>query len=273
MKEDKKKPEPMSPAEYFAHIKNKKHEQTEEYLNDCYAAIERLAARFKVTGQKKAIAKLQFLEECLDLEMPVVKAGYCHYVNRWDIEDYIENLSDPCVFIKEIENYEREFPDEVIDEIIKAKEVFGDNLYVLFTDYTKKEARKVAKERREKDPILFGALKKNVSDFGSPVILDRLYYICDWVDEHCDLTLDKLVGYYADKKKESPVRNVLRGDVPDAISDMMNRLTTTDTGEFVDPQRVSKDMLSLNSYEINSLNSVVKDIDLEESILNEVDDE
>ena len=39
---------------------------------------------------------------------------------------------------------------------------------------------------REKDPILFGAI------MDGDVCFDRLYFICDWTDEFCDLTLDQL---------------------------------------------------------------------------------
>ena len=37
---------------------------------------------------------------------------------------------------------------------------------------------------KEKDPILFGTL-----DYEP----DKLYFIADWIDEYCDLTLDKFV--------------------------------------------------------------------------------
>ena len=260
--------EKISPAEYFKYVKEKKSEVTEEYLKSCYAAIEKIAARLSITGQEKALKKLKFLEECLDLEMPIVKAGYRHYVNRWDIEEYIDKIADPCVFIKEMKNYEREFPDEVIEEIIKAKEVFGDSLYVLFTDYTKKEARKVAKERREKDPILFGAItKKGSMRNSSNVVLDRLYYICDWVDEYCDLTLDKLVDHYAKEGLKSPVHTVVNGEDPDSIQDAMGSYIDSVDYGFVDSASVKdKDMLILNSYVNNSMTTIVKDIDLEESI-------
>ena len=124
---------------------------------------------------------------------------------------YIEKISDNSVFIMEVSKYEREYPDEVVDEILKAQKVFGeDNLYVVFTDYTKKEQRKIAKERREKDPIIFGALKKDGK------VLDRLYYICDWVDEYCDLTLDKLVNEYASKKDGKSIVH----KVPNVVNDV-----------------------------------------------------
>jgi len=231
--EDAKK---LTPSEYFEYIKSKKHEMTEEKLRAAYENMEALAKRFAITGQTKAVEKLKFLEECFLLEMPVVKAGYTQYVERWVLEDYINNLTDKCVFIQEMKNYERDFPDEVIEEILKAKEVFGDNLYVVFTDYTKKEARKVAKSRREKDPILFGALSVETRGH-TKVILDRLYYICDWIDEFCDLTLDNLVSDYKNLTKDKSNRilhNVPRLDRRPDLDDAMKNITENEDGNFVD---------------------------------------
>ena len=130
----------MTPAEYFDYIKDKQNEN-----------ILRMMERYTVTGQKKPLEKLQYLARVMEKEIPVVQAGYNKFVYRWDVEEYIESVEGECVFIIEMENYEREFPDEVIDKIIEAKEVFGDNLFVIYTDYTQKTAKKVAKERREKD--------------------------------------------------------------------------------------------------------------------------
>ena len=47
-------------------------------------------------------------------------------------------------------------------------------------------------EHKEKDPIVFGIFTDKENIF----TLDRLYYVADWVDEYCDLTLDKLVEEY-----------------------------------------------------------------------------
>ena len=176
----------MTPSEYFSYIKDKKNEITDKELIQIYENILHMTERYKITGQKKPLEKLAYLARVLEKEIPVVQAGYTKFVYRWDIEEYIESVKDQCIFIIEVENYEREFPDDVIDKIIEAKKVFGDNLFVVYTDYTKKTAKKVAKERREKDPILFGAIMDN------DVCFDRLYYICDWVDDYCDLTLDRL---------------------------------------------------------------------------------
>ena len=201
----------LTPREYFEYVKSKKQTITEEELLKVYDAALELMKKYMITKQKKAINKLQFFLESVEQELPIIKAGYNQFIYRWDMEEYIEKISDNSVFIMEVSKYEREYPDEVVDEILKAQEVFGeDNLYVVFTDYTKKEQRKIAKERREKDPIIFGALKKDGK------VLDRLYYICDWVDEYCDLTLDKLVNEYASKKDGKSIVH----KVPNVVNDV-----------------------------------------------------
>lgn len=68
-------------------------------------------------------------------------------------------------------------------------------MYVVFTDYTGKVERTIEKERREKDPILFGTFQKqrgNTRNSGN-LINDRFYYLGDWEDEYCDLTMDKFL--------------------------------------------------------------------------------
>ena len=201
----------LTPREYFEYVKSKKQTITEEELLKVYDAALELMKKYMITKQKKAINKLQFFLEAVEQELPIIKAGYNQFIYRWDMEEYIEKISDNSVFIMEVSKYEREYPDEVVDEILKAQKVFGeDNLYVVFTDYTKKEQRKIAKERREKDPIIFGALKKDGK------VLDRLYYICDWVDEYCDLTLDKLVNEYASKKDGKSIVH----KVPNVVNDV-----------------------------------------------------
>lgn len=64
-----------------------------------------------------------------------------------------------------------------------ALDVF-DNYCILHFDPEKK-----AFKEEEKDPILFGVIR------GSR----KLYYIADWVDEYCDLTLDQFIEKFGDE--------------------------------------------------------------------------
>ena len=68
-------------------------------------------------------------------------------------------------------------------------------MYVVFTDYTGEMERKVETHNRLKDPILFGSF----FDVDSEVIVERFYFLGDWVDDFCDLTLDKMVAEVYDR--------------------------------------------------------------------------
>ena len=118
--------------------------------------------------------------------------------------------------IIDLESYEREIPDEIVEIIQKVKDKF-DQLYVVFTDYTGEHERKVEKERREKDPILFGAFK----DKGNSVIIDRFYYLGDWIDEYCDLTLDKMVNECEKVGKRNIVHSI---STPEDIEEFKQQL-------------------------------------------------
>lgn len=127
--------------------------------------------------------------ECIEKEREIVKMGINTFIYRDDIEEYIDSVAKDTVKIIELENYEREIPDDIVSIIEKVKDKF-DQLYVVFTDYTGKVERQIEKERREKDPILFGTFQNQ----SNRTVIDRFYYIGDWEDEYCDLTLDKMVN-------------------------------------------------------------------------------
>lgn len=93
--------------------------------------------------------------------------------------------------------YEREVPDEIVDVVEKVDDIF-DELYVLFTDYTGKVERQIEAEKRQKDPILFGVFK----DDKNRVCNDRFYYLGDWIDGYCDLTLEKMINESSINGKE-----------------------------------------------------------------------
>lgn len=179
----------LTPSEYFEQIKDKKHTIDDAGLKAVYDNCLELINKYKITGQRKAIKKLMFHLECIEKEREIVQMGINTFIYRDDIEEYIDNIAKDAVKIIELENYEREVPDEIVDVIAATRDKF-DQLYIVFTDYTGKVERQIAKERRDKDPILFGTFQ----DQSNRAVIDRFYYLGDWEDEYCDLTLDKLVN-------------------------------------------------------------------------------
>ncbi|MBJ8109115.1 hypothetical protein JDS99_05545 [Bacillus cereus group sp. N6] len=179
----------LTPSEYFEIIKGKKNTIDDQELVNIYDNCLTLLNKYKITGQTKAIKKLIFHLETIEKERSIVQAGINTFVYRDDIEEFIENISKDTVKIQDLESYEREIPDDVVAVLETVKDKF-DQFYVVFTDYTGKVEKQVTKERRDKDPILFGTFQ----DEKSRTVIDRFYFIGDWEDEYCDLTLDKMVN-------------------------------------------------------------------------------
>lgn len=192
-----------SPQEYFEMVKDKKQHITDDELLKIYDNCLELLNKYKITGQNKGIKKLLLHLDCIEKEREVVRLGINTFIYRDDIEEYIDNVAKNTVKIIELENYEREIPDEIVSTIEQVKNKF-DKLYVVFTDYTGKVERKVEKERRTKDPILFGTFQNQ----SSRTVVERFYYLGDWEDEYCDLTLDKMVNEIQSVKKKDVTHSI-----------------------------------------------------------------
>jgi hypothetical protein len=206
----------LSPSEYFEMIKEKKNTITDQDLDQIYDNCLSLLNKYRLTGQTKAMKKLIFHLETIEKEREVVKLGIDTFIYKDDIEEYIDNISKDTVKIIELENYEREVPDDIVEAYSRVKRHFN-KAYVVFTDYTGKVERQVEKERRDKDPILFGTFQ----DKDSQTVIDRFYFIGDWEDEYCDLTLDKMVN----EVKMAENRHIaITIKTPEDINELKNQL-------------------------------------------------
>lgn len=207
----------VTPSAYFEYVKGKKQnldsEEQEKYIDSCLAMLK----KFKITGQTSLARDVVNKFDIATKELHAAKEGFNVYVYRTDIELYIENIAANTVKVTEMKNFPREIPEEVIDKIIEAKEIF-DEIYIVFTDYTGKEEKKVAKERRDKDPIAFGAFFDPNYDTKNPVPCERLFYICDWIDDKCDLTLDLILKAY-EKKENAPMKYMVP-DMPQTTEEL-----------------------------------------------------
>ncbi len=190
----------LEPKQYFDDLKERINNIDDKYLTKFFEGCLQLVPKYEITGQKRIISKLRFLVDCVEKEREIVKLGINKFVYRDDIEEYIDNITKNVVKIIELENYPRDIPDEIVEVIDKTKNIF-DQLYVVFTDYTGEIERKIERERREKDPILFGTFQKKISNRGNETIInDRFYYLGDWEDEYCDLTMDKFLAEVGKEK-------------------------------------------------------------------------
>lgn len=188
----------VTPSAYFEYVKGLKQKVEFDEYNIIIDTTLKMIEKAKITKQTDMAKRLTNELETALREIEVAKAGFDTFVSKEDVSRYIKNVEAKSIKIIELSKYEREIPDEVVDKIAKANELF-DELYVVFTDYTKKETKKVAKHRRDKDPILFGGFKNKIVDT-KVYVEDRLFFIADWVEEKCDLTLEELCRDIKDKE-------------------------------------------------------------------------
>lgn len=212
----------LTAQQYFDMVKDKKTKITDSDLLKVYDNAELLLKKAMITKQVSAAKKLVFHLETIEKERELVKLGIDTFVYKDDIEEFIDTVAKNTVKIIEVERYEREIPDDIVEVIAKTSHLF-DKLYVVFTDYTGKVEKKALEERKEKDPILFGTFQ----DKKNRVIIDRFYFLGDWEDEYCDLTLDKMVSEMKSVANKDVINKIATPGSLDEIKEQLNKLDSS----------------------------------------------
>lgn len=184
--------ETLTPAQYFEKVKESVNNETEENIRRLYDITKKCLERYVITHQKAAAKDCYARCQSLVKEFKLVELGITKWVERSVIDTFIDDVADECVCIIEMANYPRPIPEEIIDKISETVEIF-DQFFIIFTDYTGEQRKKVAKEKRDKDPILFGNI------FIDGKVSNKMYFIGDWEDEYCDLTLSQMISKMAEK--------------------------------------------------------------------------
>lgn len=147
-----------------------------KYLSAVHAA--------NLTGQvalKEKLARGMFVNK---YEAVLAANGYYYAVTEDQVVKFA-NKTEKGVDLVYLKNFARPLPEDVVKKLEEANslEVF-DNYVVMAYDPNGVRKLETEQERnKRKDPILFGVI------LGS----DKLYYITDWIDEKCDLTLQQFV--------------------------------------------------------------------------------
>jgi hypothetical protein len=192
----------ISPKLYISSVKSKLNKLQKEKLKRRMQKLQKLIHSAKDLNQTGYYEQLSELMVQTVRESEALALGCTQWCHREAIEKFKNRVKDKVIRLEPLEKFPREIPAN-IRRIIKTHQtakVF-DELVILFIDYTGEELKthkEKVKEKvaREKDPILFGKIS---------FLPDRFYYIADWVDEYCDLTLDKFVDKI---REEDPTYNL-----------------------------------------------------------------
>lgn len=209
----------IHPQMYFKFVKSKMTKMQQKEMHERLSKLQKLVVGAKDLGQKALYEELSRKIAITVKEQEMNVCGIEYIIPKEAIEKYRNKIKDVDIGLCSIENYTRPIPSNVSKRLKKCQELkLFDNYYVLYLEYknkidvggTKKQEKaekKTNKEKiKEKDPILFG-----VQDYDR----DKFYFIIDWIDEYCDLTLDKFVDTI---KRDDPNYNL------DKISDMTPEL-------------------------------------------------
>mgnify|MGYP001578541135 CR=1 FL=1 len=176
-----KEPKPtMTVEEFFSHVKHSAHELT--LVKERAAGYESALRKAKQMGQKALYEQLSDGLEAHRMEAQLVAIGLVKYVTEESIVTFAKQ-SKRGLRLDWIANFTRQIPEDVAGLKARADELGAfDNYVVLHYDPKKKAvADTKAEKEAKKDPILFGVMKGR----------RFLYFVGDWVDEYCDLTLDQ----------------------------------------------------------------------------------
>lgn len=191
------------------------------------ASLKNEVQKFLDNGQQDSAERLLFHVRNVRREQEVISAGFTTFIYRDDLDLYITNVAKSVVKITDIASFERKIPDEQSVLIQKARPLF-DEIYIVFTDYTGKEERKIENKDRARDPIALGVFKSK----NNKIWNHRFYFICDWIDDYCDLTLDKYVTEMIAADHLEPVK--VANDI--TIAELEQRVKAAREGTINDTQ-------------------------------------
>lgn len=175
--------EPMTvqPDIFFRRVKGATEPLS--FYKERMIAYASMLEQARAMGQVALAEKLQSRVDVVMYESQLLASGYPKFLREESIVKFAENV-DQGVRLDWIKNFVRMIPQEVVKKKSELDEMrIFDNYVVLHydpdgnaTEWTREEVE------RARDPILFGVIK------GSR----RLYYVADWEDDYCNLTLDQL---------------------------------------------------------------------------------
>jgi len=176
--------------EFFTSIKESVKEFNPNEINEILAKYETVLTNAQDNNQIALIEKIKDYAKTLKYELVLSTSKFNKFLTEKDIVDFhniasVHEKYRTGLCLTYIKNFVKVIPNEVT-EIKKEADKLNvfDNYVILHYDYSGKAVEKTkAEKEKEKDPIIFGVIS------GSK----NLYFIGDWVDEYCDLTLDVLI--------------------------------------------------------------------------------
>ena len=179
--------EPQTPIPLIFEMVLTNEEELTVY-DERHEALGKMLEAAKLTGQQVLLEKLEEEKNLRKFENMLFAMGRKKVLTEKQLLKFVRNC-EKGLCLDWVANFTRPIPGEVVAEKVKCDSgMLFDNYVVLHYDPLNNSAEmteqeKLEEERRRRDPILFGVVR------GSR----KLYFVGDWKDELCDLTLDEII--------------------------------------------------------------------------------
>lgn len=176
----------VSPAVYFRFVKSKMSAMQLDDLKVRVSSLRYLLDGADLMGQQALIEELERQLVTLFRHQEAAAAGFSRFVPGKYIHGYISKLNQSTVEFKPLDKFPRPIPKFAQVKIKQAKDLrLFDEYHILFNNLLRDNLKTTKEKIKEKDPIVFGRIMSDP---------DNYIFIIDWVDEYCDITLDKIVA-------------------------------------------------------------------------------
>lgn len=189
----KPKPAPVIPVTYVFDLVLTNPEELIA-LRERDAAFQELVDRATVAGQTSLVKQLELEREIRKFESALFAKGMKRYISEAQLLKFVQGC-ERGLCLDWVQHFARVIPKEIVDAKVKCDEAgLFDNYVVLHFDPDEKATTpqdRAAAAAKRRNPILFGVMR------GSR----KLYFVGDWKDELCDLTLQQVVDKLGDKEQ------------------------------------------------------------------------
>jgi hypothetical protein len=196
----------LKPIVVFKFVKDRFKTMERKELSSRLEQVCSILESTAVTNQIALREKIQEKFGKFLREQEMIACGFDKYFEKEILQAFVDSVKCKAIKITPIKNYTRLIPKDVREQMQIAREkTLFDDFVVIHTDPENKAVEKTLEEK--KDPILCGVIRES----------SRYYYIGDWQDELCDLTMDTILKHLG--LEESDV--TLPQDVESALLEIL----------------------------------------------------
>lgn len=180
----------LKPSEFFAEILSSSTQfktfDSEKYLKRVDGYLSTIENAKKI-GQTALLENLEKEIELVKMESILFGVNNIKVITEEQIVHFYKK-SKKGLRLDWIKNFTRIIPAKIVKQKIKIDKLNVFDNYVILHFDPKEDAYQLTKKEKE-DPIIFGVLRDS----------RKLYYIADWKDKYCDLTLETIIDEFGKK--------------------------------------------------------------------------